>query len=337
MKRYISIVLLCGLLAGLLLTGCIGPLQPQTTTESTTGEDTGQTTLPAQTDAPTTAAPTTIAPTTTVPTTVPVTYTPDIVTGAPDPSAGTFTGYTPLAPRSMTAPDPDNMRGLSEKKIGYSFGVSKNQVPPSQSVSNQAVFDPYNALAIDLKSPGKVLYMTFDCGYENGLTGDILDTLKQKTVPAAFFCTLSYIKQQPSLTARMIKEGHIVGNHSSTHPEFPDISRTKMAKEVLDCDNYLREKFGYTAPYFRFPTGSYSDSALDLVQAIGFRSVFWSVAYADWDIQNQKGKQFAFDTVTSRLHPGAVILLHAVSSDNAQALGDIIDWARAQGYEFRAL
>lgn len=337
MKRYISIVLLCGLLTGLLLTGCIGPLQPQTTTESTAGEDTAQTTLPAQTDAPTTAAPTTAAPTTTVVTTVPVTYNPEIVTGAPDASAGTYTGYMPLPIRSVTAPDPDNARGLSEKKVGFGSGLSQNGERPAASVNLQKTFDKYNALAIDLKTPGKVLYMTFDCGYENGYTASILDTLKQKTVPAAFFCTLSYIKQQPALTTRMIKEGHIVGNHSSTHPEFPDISRTKMANEVLDCDNYLREKFGYTAPYFRFPTGSYSDSALDLVQAVGFRSVFWSVAYADWDIQNQKGKQYAFDTVTSRLHPGAVILLHAVSSDNAQALGDIIDWARAQGYEFRAL
>lgn len=156
-------------------------------------------------------------------------------------------------------------------------------------------------------------------------------------MPAAFFCTLSNIKAEPELTARMIKEGHIVGNHSDSHPDFSKISRTQMAKEIENCDNYLRENFGYTSPYFRFPMGSYSDCALDLVSSLGYKSVFWSVAYADWDVSDVKGKQYAFETVTSRLHPGAIILLHSVSPDNAEALGDIIDWARKQGYEFRSL
>lgn len=165
----------------------------------------------------------------------------------------------------------------------------------------------------------------------------MLDILKQKNVPAAFFCTLSNIKAEPGLIARMINEGHIVGNHSTTHPDFSKISREKMAAEIETCDNYLREKFGYSSPYFRFPMGSYSASALDLVSSLGYKSVFWSAAYADWDVNDTKGKQYAFDTVTSRLHPGAVILLHSVSPDNAAALGDIIDWARKQGYEFRSL
>ena len=238
---------------------------------------------------------------------------------------------------SFTVSDPENTRGLPTAATGYSFGVGKDGNPPAQSLRNQAYFDRYGALAIDLKSTGKVLRLTFDCGYENGYTGKILDTLKEKNVPAAFFCTLPFITQQPELVTRMIKEGHIVGNHSDTHPVFPNISRTQMAKEIQDCDNYLRLHFGYSAPYFRFPTGSYSDSSLDLVQSIGFKSVFWSVAYADWDPANQKGTQFAFDTVTSRLHPGAVILLHAVSADNTAALGDIIDWARGQGYQFVSL
>ena len=182
-----------------------------------------------------------------------------------------------------------------------------------------------------------VIYLTFDCGWENGYTTTVLDILKQKNVPAAFFCTLSNIKAEPGLIARMINEGHIVGNHSTTHPDFSKISREKMATEIETCDNYLREKFGYSSPYFRFPMGSYSASALDLVSSFGYKSVFWSVAYADWDVNDTKGKQYAFDTVTSRLHPGAVILLHSVSPDNAAALGDIIDWARKQGYEFRSL
>ena len=135
----------------------------------------------------------------------------------------------------------------------------------------------------------------------------------------------------------MITEGHIVGNHSDTHPNFSAITRTEMAKEIENVENYLRTHFGYSSCYFRFPQGAYSESALDLVNNAGYTSVFWSSAYADWDTNNLKGKDYAFNTVTSRLHPGCVLLLHAVSQDNADALGDIIDYARAQGYEFRHL
>ena len=311
-----------------------------------------ETTRELTTDAPTTLSPSTIAQattqaaSTTAPTTIVTTTTKadvttlfnlQVITGQPNPAAGTYTGFEPLSQVQITVLDPENSRNLATAATGYSFGVGKNGSPPAQSLRNQAKFDKFGALAIDTQSPGKVLHLTFDCGYENGYTGKILDTLKTKNVPAAFFCTLPFIKQQPELVTRMIMEGHIVGNHSDTHPVFPTISRAEMANEVQRCDNYLRLEFGYSAPYFRFPTGSYSDSSLDLLQSLGYCSVFWSVAYADWDPANQKGTQYAFDTVTSRLHPGAVILLHAVSKDNTAALGDIIDWARAQGYVFKSL
>ena len=110
-----------------------------------------------------------------------------------------------------------------------------------------------------------------------------------------------------------------------------------MTKEIQDCDNYLRSNFGYTSPYFRFPKGEYSECALELVGSLGYTSVFWSLSYADWDTKAQKGADYAFEKVTSRLHPGAIILLHAVSSDNAGAMARIIDYAREQGYEFKSL
>lgn len=262
-----------------------------------------------------------------------------IVTGKADSSAKTLTGFSPLPKVTLTATDPQNTKGLSTATVGYSYGVSKNGVPHQNSTNAQKYFDEngFDAVSIDTKTAEKVLYLTFDCGWENGYTSTVLDILKQKGVPAAFFCTLSNIKVEPELTARMIKEGHIIGNHSTTHPDFSKISREKMASEIEQCDNYLRENFGYSALYFRFPMGAYSASALDLVSSLGYKSVFWSVAYADWDVNDTKGKQYAFDTVTSRLHPGAVILLHSVSPDNAAALGDIIDWAKQQGYEFRSL
>ncbi len=251
----------------------------------------------------------------------------------------TYTGRAPMPLQQLMIDDPENTRGLSTEKYGYSYGVAKNGRPHTTSVNNQKYFDDnnYNALCLDTKTQEKVLYLTFDCGYENGYTSKILDVLKEKNVPSAFFCTLPQIKDYPDLIARMINEGHIVGNHSVTHPSFPSLTRTEMANEIKEADDYLRTNFGYSEPYFRFPMGEYSDCALDLVGSIGYRCVFWSVAYADWDLNNQKGAQHAFDTVTARLHPGAVILLHSVSPDNANALADIIDWAREQGYTFRSL
>ena len=250
-----------------------------------------------------------------------------------------LTGRKILSPASFTVNDPQNTRGISNEKKEHSFGVAKNGIPHEISKSTQSYFEStgYKAVCYDTKAAEKVIYLTFDCGWENGYTDDVLDTLKEKKVPAAFFCTLEHIKKSPEIIARMIKEGHVVGNHSANHPNFAEIDRQRMADEILECDNYLRENFGYTSSFFRFPEGCYTENALELVHSMGFTSVFWSSAYADWDVSKTKGKDYAFETVTSRLHPGAILLLHSVSPDNAAALGDIIDWARQNGYEFKAL
>lgn len=286
----------------------------------------------------------TTAPTASVKTTKPQALTnpafvAENITGKPSASAGTYTGYTPLPSVDFAVQDASNSRGLSTQTINHSFGVAKDGKPHQISIDSQNYFAQkgFNAVTYDNKSTQKVLYLTFDCGYENGYTSKVLDVLKEKKVSAAFFCTLEHIKAEPELIARMIKEGHIIGNHSSKHPNFSKIDRTRMAQEIQTCDNYLREKFGYTSPYFRFPEGAYSDCALDLVQSLGYKSVFWSLAYADWDTSAQKGRDYAFNTVTARLHPGAIILLHSVSADNAAALGDIIDYALQQGYVFKPL
>lgn len=252
--------------------------------------------------------------------------------------SSTFTERKPLDKVNFNVSDPDNTKGLSVKKIEHAYGVAKDNQPHQISVDSQKFFESkgYNAVTYDT-STDKLVYLTFDCGYENGYTSVVLDVLKEKNVKAAFFCTLDQIKYEPELIARMINEGHIVGNHSATHPSFDALNRTQMAKEIEECDNYLREYFGYTSKYFRFPKGNYSENALDLVGTLGFVSVFWSLSYADWDTDNQKGSDYAFEKVTQRLHPGAIILLHSVSSDNAGAIGDIIDFARENGYEFSSI
>ncbi|MCL2194815.1 MAG: polysaccharide deacetylase family protein [Oscillospiraceae bacterium] len=247
----------------------------------------------------------------------------------------------PLPKRSIDSP---GKHSLPTKKIEHAYGVPREGMPHQISIDNQRFFDQhpeYKAVAFDTRAmqpnAEKSLYLTFDCGYENGYTARILDVLRDKEVPAAFFCTLDHLETAPDIVNRMIDEGHIVGNHSATHASFATLTPERMAEEVLTADNYLRETFGYTAPFFRYPSGEYNETALRTVADLGFANVFWSSSYADWDVKSQKGGAFARDTVLSRLHPGAIILLHSVSADNAAAMAEIIDQARAQGYVFQDL
>ena len=243
------------------------------------------------------------------------------------------------SPETTVTPEPMAERNYSSEKIAHSYGVAKNGVANEISINAQKFFETnnFNAFCLDTKSKEKVLYLTFDCGYENGYTSKILDTLKEKNVNAAFFCTLPQVKENPELIKRMIDEGHIVGNHSVTHPSFAEISTDHMVTEVKGMEEYLQKNFNYSEPYFRFPKGEYNEVALNQINKLGYTCVFWSLAYADWDLNNQKGKNYAYEKVVSRLHPGAVILLHSVSPDNANALSPIIDEARRQGYKFLSL
>lgn len=326
MQKRLIVCALCLSLA-LALSGCVDDRQgvPNPGEQSTSTEPTGSTGQPSAAAEQSTAAP--------QPQPVPLGV---IVHGEPDESAAS--GFAPLQAVRYDAPDPQNGRGLSTAKKEHSHGPASGGKAHETVAAFQDAFDRYGALTLDRTGGEKALYLTFDCGWEyENLTAKILDVLREKQVPAAFFCTGDHIRKQPALIARMIREGHIVGNHSDTHPSFPAISRTQMAKEIETVENELRTGFGYCAKFFRFPSGEYSDSALDLVQALGYRSVFWSVAWQDWDVTKPQGAEKAKQTILDRLHPGAVILLHAVSKDNAAALSDVIDEARSQGYVFRPL
>lgn len=254
------------------------------------------------------------------------------------PGADTLSGLSALPEITLNATAPRNDRSLSSEKLSHSHGPASGGKPHHTVVAFQEGFDDFSAYTLDTRTEEKVLYLTFDCGYEyENLTASVLDTLKEKQVPAAFFCTLDHIEKETQIISRMINEGHIVGNHSATHPSFATISRDKIAKELQETENYLREHYGYASKFFRFPAGEYTENALDQVAALGYVSVFWSVAYNDWNVDKIQGKDYAVETVMSRLHPGAIILLHSVSRDNAAALPEIIDRARAEGYTFRPL
>ena len=222
---------------------------------------------------------------------------------------------------------------FSTKKIGWGQGTQvDDRNRPVGAVTAAAQYGKYDA--IFLGADEKAITLTFDEGYENGYTPVILDVLKEKDVSAVFFVTGDYVEKEPDLIRRMIDEGHTVGNHSQNHPSMPELSETEMAQEIKTLHDTLLNDFGYTMTLFRPPMGEFSEQSLAVTQSLGYRSMFWSFAYKDWVVDDQMGPEAALKKTCGALHPGAVYLLHAVSSDNAAILGDFIEEARAQGYTF---
>ena len=221
---------------------------------------------------------------------------------------------------------------LDSKLIGWGLGKDKDSFNrPVDAVRAQEKYGKYSSLFVDT-SEEKVLYLTFDEGYENGYTPKILDILKETGVKAAFFVTYDYCKSSPELVKRMIDEGHIVGNHSYTHPSFPKCSAEQVKEEITKLHSYVRENFNYEMTFFRFPMGEFSETTLKQVQDLGYTSVFWSFAHKDWDPQNQPSSEQAYSSVTKSLHSGEIYLLHAVSEANTNCLKDVIDFWKAEGF-----
>lgn len=223
----------------------------------------------------------------------------------------------------------------SSSHIGWGFKKEKGAAPYIDKKSTD-LFLLTDTYYIDNRGK-KVLYLTFDEGYENGYTSTILDVLKEKNVPAAFFITGHYQKNESSLVDRMVNEGHIVGNHTVNHPNLAKSDLTTVVSELKGLNDMFLEKYQKNMIYLRPPEGEYSEKLLHLTRDMGYKTILWSFAYRDWEANVQRGGEYAFNQVTPYLHDGAIILLHAVSADNAAALGDIIDYARNQGYEFKSL
>jgi len=223
---------------------------------------------------------------------------------------------------------------LDNKKYGWGFKRSTNNEVPGFDSKTKSLMEKYGAIYLADTSK-KTIYLTFDEGYENGYTAQILDVLKANNVKAAFFITGPYLKKEADLVKRMVDEGHTVGNHTINHPSMPSVTDDKkLEEEILQLDRMFYEKYGKHMKYIRPPMGEYSERTLALSKSLGYTSVFWSFAYKDWEVDNQKGTDYARETVLKGIHPGAVILLHAVSKDNANALDSIIKGAREMGYEF---
>lgn len=196
----------------------------------------------------------------------------------------------------------------------------------------------YNAYFMQ-NTDEKILYLTFDCGYENGNTPPILQALKKHNAPAAFFVVGNFIRDNPELVRQMVEDGHIVGNHTFSHPDMSQISTMEAFEQELyrTEELYLEATGQKMTKWYRPPRGIYSTENLKMAQELGYHTFFWSLAYVDWIQDDQPTADEAFDKLIGRIHPGAVVLLHNTSRTNAEILDDLLTQWEKMGYSFRSL
>ena len=253
----------------------------------------------------------------------------------------TPTPTPPQLPTQTPVIEDDKYSQYSTKAEGWWF---ERKTDHSQSTAwgydTKYKFEQNNTFYVDktVSDDDKVIYLTFDCGYENGYTDEILDTLKKHNAQAVFFVTKSYIRDAKDLVVRMKEEGHLVGNHTVTHPNLANCSTEKVVKELTECADYMKEKTGYSMdPFMRPPEGAYSEKSLQITQDLGYKTILWSIAYLDWDTANQPGKDYVVDHFTKYHHNGAIPLIHVVSESNMQALDDVLTMLENEGYRFASV
>ena len=185
----------------------------------------------------------------------------------------------------------------------------------------------------------KVIYLTFDCGYENGNTGAILDALKKHNAPGTFFVVGHFLESAPELVKRMVTEGHTVGNHTYHHPDMSAISDKESFQKELDAVSSLfQEVTGQEmTKYYRPPQGKYSTENLAMAKELGYKTFFWSLAYVDWNADAQPTEEEAYGKLIGRIHPGAIVLLHNTSSTNGKILDELLTRWEDMGYTFQPL
>lgn len=185
----------------------------------------------------------------------------------------------------------------------------------------------------------KVIYLTFDAGFENGYTPTILDTLKKHNIKAAFFLVGNYLEKEPELVKRMVEDGHIVGNHTYNHPDMSKISDMEsFKKEITSLEESYKNITGQEMlKFYRPPQGKFNEGNLKLAKELGYKTIFWSLAYVDWYVNKQPTKEYAFEKLIPRIHPGAVVLLHSTSKTNSEILDELLTKWESEGYTFKTL
>lgn len=224
---------------------------------------------------------------------------------------------------------------VSTDNWGLSF-PTEGQSPVGNATVEELA--QYNAYYLGDTSR-KVIYLTFDCGYENGYTASILDTLKKHNAPAAFFVVGNMIESAPDLIRRMVAEGHIVGNHTYHHPDMSSISeQSAFQKELESLEALFQETTGQTmSKYYRPPQGKYNVENLRQAKALGYKTILWSLAYVDWYVDDQPTPEQAYSKLLPRIHDGAIVLLHSTSRTNAEILDELLTKWEEMGFSFASL
>ncbi|MGN0244307.1 MAG: polysaccharide deacetylase family protein [Lachnospiraceae bacterium] len=230
----------------------------------------------------------------------------------------------------------DLMTFSNDKKAWWMKRRDNHEPSEAQNEINLEKYDAcYLGPESNKKGQKKVMYLTFDCGYENGYTETMLDILKEHKAKAVFFVTKHYITSSAPIVKRMKEEGHLVGNHTCSHPSMPEISLEKQEQEIKECAEIMKEETGYSMDkLFRPPKGEYSERTLQLVKSLGYRTIFWSIAYLDYDVNKQPGKEYVINHFKEYHHNRAIALIHNVSSSNAEALDEVLTYLEGAGYRF---
>ena len=226
---------------------------------------------------------------------------------------------------------------LHPETENWGLGFGQTGEKPTGNVSAEEL-KKYHAAYMD-PTDEKVIYLTFDAGYENGNTEAILDALKKHHAPAAFFLVGNYLETSPDLVKRMMAEGHTVGNHTWHHPDMSKIAdQSSFSEELSRLEQKYQEITGQTMKkYYRPPQGKYSESNLKMAKEMGYHTFFWSLAYVDWYENKQPTHEEAFKKLLGRIHPGAIVLLHSTSKTNGEILDELLTKWEEMGYRFGSL
>lgn len=237
--------------------------------------------------------------------------------------------------KQLSLPNVSPVSSSAEGSWGLSF-QEEGKTPVGNATS--AELAAYNAFYAQ-NTQEKVLYLTFDSGYENGCVPTILDALKKHQAPATFFVVGNYIEDEPDLVKRMVDEGHTVGNHTYSHPDMSKIAtKDSFEQELSQVEDLYRSLTGEEmTKYYRPPQGKYSETNLAMAKELGYHTFFWSLAYVDWYQDNQPSPEEALQKLTGRIHPGAIVLLHSTSSTNAKILDELLTRWEEMGYQFQNL
>ena len=225
---------------------------------------------------------------------------------------------------------------ISNKKIEWGVKRNKEHNQPDVGEDRRKILEENNGICLGNKDE-KIIYLTFDEGYEAGFTSKILEILKENEVKATFFITAHYLNTNEELVKQMIEEGHIVGNHTVNHKSMPTLTEEEIKKEVMDLHIAVYQKFEYEMKYIRPPKGEFSEKSLKYTNNLGYKTIMWSFAYEDWDENNQPNEEKAKEKILENLHNGEIMLLHGNSKTNTNILDEVIKKSKEMGYSFKSL